>query len=480
MIRRLHTGTLQELAADVSTPTYDRENLGAGIVHLGLGAFHRAHQAVYTDEAIAQGGGDWGIVGVSLRSDTVARQLLPQACLYSVLSQDASDSEIRVIGSILDVLVAPESPGRVAEAIANSAIQIVTFTITEKGYCLASDGCSLDRRNPSIEADLQSPYSPVSAIGLVALGLRQRMASGGEPITLLSCDNLSENSKRLKGVLTEYMRLSFPDVIPWLSDNVAFPCSMVDRIVPAVTSEQKVVQADLLGVQDEGAVSTERFTQWIVEDCFAAGRPAWQQVGVEFVDDIVPFENMKLRVLNASHSAIAMCGLVAGLDTVDQVMADRRLAEYVVRLIDTELVTAIDAPPGFDLSVYRDQLLQRYRNPHLKHRCAQIAMDSSEKISQRWLPAFEFGLSTKHLIKALSLWCYCVLCTELELNDPHAEQLSLLRNSDKPMPMRVGQVLASARFQASALDEFEELTNQIARNLARLEKCGIREFLLPA
>lgn len=476
-MHRLHPDTLHVLGNDVATPAYDRAMLQPGIVHMGIGAFHRAHQAVYTEEAIALRGGDWGIVGVSLRSDTVAAQLRPQAGLYSVLSQDAVRSELRVVGSIVDVLYAPEDPDRVADAIADSTTRLVTLTITEKGYCLASDGFSLDLSDGLIVADLKTPFAPASAIGLMAYGLQKRLANGGEPITVLSCDNLSENSQRLKAVLIEYLQASFAEVIPWLQKNVSFPCSMVDRIVPGATIQQKDTQSKLLGLHDEGAISTECFKQWIIEDKFLAGRPAWDQVGVEFVDDILPFENMKLRVLNASHSAIAFAGLLADLDTVDQVMADDYLADFIVKLIDTELIPAIDTPDGFDLIDYRTQLLRRYQNPHLKHRCAQIAMDSSEKISQRWLPAFESGNTTDCLTAALSLWCYYVLRTDLAIDDPQSEQLLLLRNSCEAIPHRVKNTLAIARFRSGNVEHFEELNAQILVNLDILMQGGIRELL---
>lgn len=476
-MRLLHPSTLHLLNDDVSTPTYNRESLRAGIVHMGIGAFHRAHQAVYTDDAIARGGGDWGIVGVSLRKDTVSTQLQPQAGLYSVLSRDAMHTELRVVGSILDVLFAPENPARVATAIANTSTRLLTLTITEKGYCLASDGYSLDLSDPLIAADLENPYLPASAVGLIAYGLQKRLANGGEPLTVLSCDNLSENSQRLKGVLIEYLQASFTEVIPWLHECVSFPCSMVDRIVPGTTVEQKIEQSALLGLKDEGAVSTECFRQWIIEDQFAAGRPAWDQVGVELVDNILPYENMKLRVLNASHSAIAFSGLLAGLDTVDQVMADAQLCNFITRLIDTELIPAIDAPPGFDLKVYREQLLQRYQNPHLLHRCAQIAMDSSEKITQRWLPAFDSGNRTECLTTALSLWCFLVLCTDLSIDDPHSERLMSLRGSNEPMPSRLKNTLAVARFHSDSVRNIEQVSGQVLANLDILMRGGIRELL---
>ncbi|MFK7731386.1 MAG: mannitol dehydrogenase family protein, partial [Pseudomonadales bacterium] len=278
-MNRLQAGSLDQLDNTIGRPRYKRTALKPGILHFGIGAFHRAHQAVYTDDAVALCGGDWGIIGVSLRSNTVARQLLPQDCLYSVLSQDAERSELRIIGVIQDVIVAPDNSERVVSAIADPAIKIITLTITEKGYCLAADGRSLDVSNSQIRADLEHPDAPLSAIGLLALGLHQRCVQSGAPITLISCDNLSENSKRLKTVLIDYLSKSFSDTVEWLATCVAFPCSMVDRIVPAMTDERRQQQALVLGVEDAAAVQTECFNQWIIEDHFAAERPAWEQAG---------------------------------------------------------------------------------------------------------------------------------------------------------------------------------------------------------
>ncbi|MCK5885644.1 MAG: mannitol dehydrogenase family protein, partial [Alcanivorax sp.] len=432
MMNRLNAQTLGELSTEVKQPAYDRGKLRPGIVHLGLGAFHRAHQALYTELAMAHAGGNWGIIGVSLRSENVSRQLLPQDGLYSVMSEDAAGSNLRVVGAITDVLVAPREPRRVTAAIADPQIQIVTLTITEKGYCLAADGKSLNVEDRAIAADLADPEHPCTAVGLLALGLRERLHGGGAPLTILSCDNLSENSTLLHAVLQDYLAASFSDVLPWLASSTAFPCSMVDRIVPGMTLQKRARQEALLGVVDEGAVATEPFSQWIIEDCFAADRPDWESVDVQVVDDILPYENIKLRLLNASHSAIAYCGLLAGKETVDQVMADPALRSYVQQLMEQDLMPALDAPPGFDLSDYRDQLLQRFSNPCLHHRCQQIAMDGCEKIGQRWLPILQAGEGCRALLIALSAWCQFVLHTDYELDDPKASQLFAWRHSDEP------------------------------------------------
>jgi fructuronate reductase len=476
-MKRLNKQTLSELSAEINLPAYDRSKLRPGIVHLGLGAFHRAHQAFYTDLAIANSGGDWGIIGVSLRSENVSRQLLPQDGLYSLMSEDAAGCKLRVVGAITDVLVAPREPGRVIAAIADQKIQIVTLTITEKGYSLAVDGKSLNTEDKAIAADLANPEHPTTAVGLLALGLRARVQAGGAPLTILSCDNLSENSKLLHAVLQDYLAASFTEVLPWLADSTAFPCSMVDRIVPGMTPANRARQEALLGAADEGAVNTEPFSQWIIEDCFAAGRPDWESVGVQLVADILPYENIKLRMLNASHSAIAYCGLLAGRETVDQVMADPALRSYVEQLMQRDLMPVLDVPPGFDLPAYRDQLLQRFGNPCLHHRCQQIAMDGCEKIGQRWLPILQADKNCQQMIKALSAWCYFVLHTDFELDDPQASRLLALRQSDEIELQSLQGILACARISGESVENFESLCDVLLKNLAVVAHSGIVALL---
>lgn len=462
----LNQGALEAAASTALVPGYDRQKLKPGILHFGLGAFHRAHQAVYTENALNHSGGDWGIIGVSMRSDSVARQLQPQDLLYSVLSEDGDLRSLQVVGALRDVIVAPSEPDKLIAAMASPDIRILTLTITEKGYCLGGDGFSLDLNNTGIQADLGNPGRPRTAPGILALGLRQRYAAGGAGLTVLSCDNLSENSARLKCVLRDYLQETGPEVIPWLDTQVSFPSSMVDRIVPAMSEAAREKQAVLLGLRDEAAVATEPFSQWIIEDDFAAGRPDWVSAGVQFVDDIRPFEALKLRLLNASHSAIAYLGLLAEKETVADVMAEPALAEFVHRLMDEALIPVLDVPPGFDVGRYRDQLLQRFANSCLHHRCAQIAMDGSEKIRQRWLPTLrEQEMPHPLLLKALAAWCYFVLGTRLPLEDGRAEQLTAIRTSGEPLEKRLSAILALAAITPGEIPHYQ-----------RLEKCLLREF----
>ncbi len=426
--QRLSPDTLATLPDEVLQPAYDRRRVTPGILHLGLGAFHRAHQAVYTDAALVKAS-NWGIIGVSLRSERVAEQLNPQQGLFSLLSDDGTHRELRVIGSILQVLVAPQQPESVDALFRDPAIRVVTLSITEAGYCLAADGQSLDTKLPGVQADLAQPDQARTAIGLLARGLKQRVDAGGAPLTVISCDNLANNSAKLKHALTNYLALSWPAVLPWLDEKVRFPCSMVDRIVPAQTEAALARQAHLLGVRDEAAIATEPFSQWIIERNFATPIPDWEAGGAALVDDIAPYEAMKLRLLNASHSAIAILGLLADRKTVADVMADAGMRGFVEDLVDRDLLPALTAPVGFDLPGYRDQLLARFSNPCLQHRCAQIAMDCTEKLRQRWLPTLAKQQGDSLLLRALAAWCHLIMTTEIPLSDPRADTLLAIRAS---------------------------------------------------
>lgn len=475
-MNRLQNATLAALGGAVRTPAFDRAALRAGIVHLGVGAFHRAHQAVYTDDAIEATGGDWGIVGVSLRSDAVARQLRPQDGLYSLLTVDGQTRALRVVGSLLEVLVAPEDPAAVAARIADPGIHIVTLTVTEKGYSAGAQGEALDLDDAGIRADLAAPTCPRTTIGLLALGLRERHAAGGAPLTVLSCDNLLGNGSRLRAALSRYLALAFPDALSWLDESVRFPNTMVDRIVPALSARARTARAGELGLEDAAPVTTEPFTQWVIEDDFAGPRPAWDAVGATLVDDVAPYESIKLRLLNATHSAIACLGVLDGRDTVDAVMADPALRDFVVALMTDELMPPLAAPAGMDLCAYRDALLQRFANGHLQHRCAQVMTDSSEKIRQRWLPTLQASPGPR-LMAVLATWVHAMLETAQDVDDPRAAALLAARASAEPRGTRVRAVLDCAGLDGTTVDDLPALVATLERMLDRLVASGLHALL---
>ncbi|MDK2760173.1 MAG: mannitol dehydrogenase family protein [Sphingopyxis sp.] len=404
------------LPAPVTAPGYDRAAQAAGIVHIGIGAFHRAHQAVYTDDAMGAGDRDWGIVGVSLRSGDVAAQLNPQDGLYTVSARSAAKAELRVIGAVQKVLVAADEPQAVIAAIAAPTTHIVSFTVTEKGYLRGIDGL----------LDLAAVRGPSSLYRFVGAGLAARKAAGLPGLTLLSCDNLADNGAALNVLMRQYLAADHPGLIDWFDANCRCPASMIDRIVPATTEADRAAVASVLGVRDEGAVVTEGFSQWVIEDDFAGPRPCWEAVGAELVAAVAPYETAKLRMLNGAHSALAYIGLGHGHEFVHQAIADPAIRPAIERLMLDEAAPTIDVAPGQDLRAYAAALLGRFANPALHHRLIQIAMDGSQKIPQRWLETLAWhqarGSRCPSLEAAIAAWI-AFLQSDHRIDDPLADRL---------------------------------------------------------
>lgn len=398
---RLSNAALSALPLDVARPAYDRAAARVGIVHLGVGAFHRAHQAVYTDDAMARGGLDWGVAGVSLRSPDTRDALAPQDGLYVVAVRDAAGEALRVIGAELATLVAPDDPEALLALMTSPQVRIVSLTVTEKGYCHDPATGELKEDHPDIVHDLAHPQRPKSAPGFLVEALVRRRAAGIAPFTVLCCDNLPSNGKTLKKVLVGYALLRDPELAMHISRDVACPSTMVDRIVPATTDADRAHVAARLGVKDAWPVMTEPFSQWVVEDDFPEGRPNWS--GVEFTADVAPYELMKLRLLNGSHSTIAYLGCLAGWDFVSTAMSDPDLAAHVRALMDEEITPTLKVPAGFDVARYKDELIARFLNPALKHRTQQIAMDGTQKLPQRLLNTIRERLARDQSIDRLAL-----------------------------------------------------------------------------
>ena len=404
------------LPASVQAPAYDRAAQTAGIVHIGIGAFHRAHQAVYTDDAMNAGDTGWGIIGVSLRSGDVSAQLNPQDGLYTVSTRSAAGSELRLVGAVARVLVASEDPQAVIAAIAAPTTHIVSFTVTEKAYLRRADG----------SLNLAAATGASSLYRFVAAGLAARKAAGLPGLTLLSCDNLADNGAVLRRLMREYLTAYHPDLTAWFDATCTCPATMIDRIVPATTDADRAAVEATLGARDEGAVVTEGFSQWVIEDDFAGPRPRWEKVGAQLVADVAPYEAAKLRMLNGAHSALAYIGLGRGHDFVHQAIADPAIRPVIERLMRDEAAPTIDAAPGQDLAAYADALLDRFANPALHHRLIQIAMDGSQKIPQRWLETLAWhqarGQRCPALEAAVAAWI-AFLRSDHPIDDPLADQL---------------------------------------------------------
>lgn len=375
---------LETLPGDIARPAYEPAAHGIGIVHLGIGAFHRAHQAAMTDAVLAQHGGDWRIMGVSLRSPAARDQLAPQDGLYTLVVRDGAAEQLRVIGAVAGVLVAPADPAAVIAAIAAPTTHIVSLTITEKGYCHDPATGELQIDHPAIAHDLEHRSQPQSAIGFLVAGLAARRGASAGPLTIMSCDNLPDNGRVLAGVVQHFAQLTDPSLAAWIDAHVAFPASMVDRIVPATTDADRHALAMRLGCGDAAMVKTEPFLQWVIEDRFAGPRPAWELAGAQIVADVRPFELAKLRMLNGSHSTLAYLGLLRGHEFVHRAIADPVIAQVIDELM-VEAAATLPEVPGLDPVRYARELKRRFANPALQHRLAQIAMDGSQKLPQRLL-----------------------------------------------------------------------------------------------
>ena len=424
---RLCDARLASLPARVSRPAYDRAAQRTGIVHFGIGAFHRAHQAVYTDDAMAAGDRDWAIAGVSLRSPDVRDQLHPQNGLYTLSQRDAEDERLRVIGAVREVHVARENAAAVINALASADIHIVTFTITEKGYWRDPSSGSLLIEAPDVAHDLRGEGAPRTIYGFLERAFSRRRAAGLPGVSLVSCDNLADNGRQLEALLNEFLERRDAALAAWARRETSCPSTMVDRIVPATTAADLARIAGALQIEDRAAVVTEPFHQWVIEDRFVGRRPRWEAGGAQLVADVRPFETAKLRMLNGSHSALAYLGLQLGYEHVHQAVVDPDLAPFIARLMRSEAAATLTPAATLDLSVYAEALLGRFNNPALPHRLVQIAMDGTQKIPQRWLASIvaleRSGKTPRALLFALASWIAFICRPSQQLDDPLAERL---------------------------------------------------------
>lgn len=373
--------TLDAIPADLRIPRYNRAAHGVGIVHVGLGAFMRAHLAIYTEDAIEAAGGDWRIASVGLRSRESVDALNAQNGLYTLLMRGA-ETEARVPGVLAHALHAPSEPETLMALLAAPATRIVSLTITEKGYGIDTASGGLDLTDPAIAADLRDLSAPQSAVGLIVAALARRRRDGTGPFTVLSCDNLPENGKILKRLVLQFAERIDPALAGWIGANVTFPSTMVDRITPPQTEKTRADAEALVGAEDMAAIETEPFSQWVVEDNFCAGRPAWEKAGAVMVTDARPYERMKLTMLNGTHSMLAYAGFLAGHRFVREAMGDFALARLIGRHMRAAAAT-LDLVPGIDLDILREALLERFANPAIDHPTYQIAMDGTQKLPTR-------------------------------------------------------------------------------------------------
>lgn len=478
---RLSAATLAHVPAGVRLPDYDRSMVTPGIVHLGIGAFHRAHMAVYVDDLLKDNP-DWAIVGASLRRPDTKEALAPQDGLYTVAVRDAAGTHPRIVGSILKVLDANSQREELLALMASPAIRIVSLTVTEKGYCHDPATGELDQRHPDIVHDLANPAAPRSAPGMLVEALARRRAAGIAPFTVLSCDNLPANGATVKRIVTRLAGLRDAALGEWVA-GVAFPGTMVDRIVPSTTDADRAEIAGLIGAEDAWPIVTEPFSQWVIEDDFPQGRPPFESVGAQLVEDVEPFEHMKLRMLNGSHSTMAYLGYLAGYEHVSDVMGDADFVKLIHGLMTEEVMPTLDMP-GTDLGAYRDQLLERFRNPALRHRTWQIAMDGSQKLPQRLLGTIRDRLAAGQGFERLGLgvaaWMRYVTGIDeagesIEVRDPLAMRMLAIAADagDDAEALYIGLVALTEVF-GTDLGENQSFGETVATHLDSLFEIGVK------
>lgn len=463
--------------------TYDRKQVTPGIVHLGIGAFHRAHMAVYVDSLLRQNP-TWGIIGASLRRPDTRDALAPQDFLYTLAIRDASGTSCRIIGSILDVLDANTQRRQLIETMAKPEIRIVSLTVTEKGYCHDPATGELDEKHPDIVHDLANPGEPISAPGIIVAALDLRRQRGLVPFTVMSCDNLPSNGKTAGRIVRRFAALRAGDtnLVDYVQ-SVSFPSTMIDRIVPATTDSDREIVMEISGLEDSWPIMTEPFTQWVIEDEFPAGRPPFETVGAQLVADVEPFELMKLRMLNGSHSTMAYLGYLSGYQYVSEAIADPRIRQLVHGLMTDEVMATLPMPRA-DLEAYRDQLLARFANPALKHRCWQIAMDGSQKLPQRLLGTIrdrlEKGLPIQRLTLGVAAWMRYVTGIDeqgspIDVKDPHAVRLRQIADRAGQDAHRLATgLLAVQEVFGTDLPLNPDFTGPVANHLQSLFAVGAR------
>ncbi|MBV9653955.1 MAG: mannitol dehydrogenase family protein [Acetobacteraceae bacterium] len=485
-VPRLGERTLAALPPEIVRPAYNRRAISCGIVHLGIGAFHRAHQAVYTDDRVAAGESGWGIAGLSLRSPDVHDALAPQDALYTVLQRGPDGDRARVIGSVLDVITVPNDPDRAMRRLTDPAVRVVSLTVTEKAYCQDAATSTLDENHPGIVADLAAKAFPRTVPGLLAEALRRRCEEGVGGITVLVCDNLPSNGDTVARIVGRYAELRDPALAGYIANEAAFPCTMVDRIVPATTDTDRAA-VTRLGYEDAWPVVAEPFSQWVIEDRFVRGRPRWEEAGAEIVRDVRPYELMKLRALNGAHSSLAYLGALAGLETVADATADPTLSAFLRALWDEDLLPGIPAVPGMDLPGYTAELTTRFRNTAIRHRLRQIAMDGSQKLPQRLLsPALDRlgqGAMPRRIATVVAAWMRFLQGRDeqgrvYEVNDPLASRLTALASeAGDDAEALAGALFGVSEVFAPDLVAHDGFRTEVIRALGSLLQRGVRAML---
>jgi mannitol 2-dehydrogenase len=483
---QLDNAHLSDLDPDVAVPGYDRGEVTTGIVHFGVGGFHRAHQAMYLDELMRDGKAlDWGITGVGvLPGDKRMHEVMQaQDCLYTLVVKDADGSMTpRVIGSIVDYLFAPDDPEAVLRVMTDPATRIVSLTITEGGYHVNQSTGEFDADDPSIQEELDDGNTPTTAFGLITEALSRRRDAGVDPFTVMSCDNIQGNGEVAHKMIVAFSRLKDAELGDWIEEHVTFPNSMVDRITPVTTDDDREALAKEFGVEDGWPVVCEPFTQWALEDRFTTGRPPYDDAGVQLVPDVTPYELMKLRLLNASHQALCYLGYLAGYRYAHEVAGDQLFADFLLGYMDDEATPTLDEVPGVDLDAYKPQLIERFANPEIKDTLARLCAESSDRIPKWLIPVvrdrLEAGGTVHRAALVVAAWARYA-----EGVDEQGEEIEIVDNRKDALMKRASEQKSDPLAFLRAPDLFgdlvddERFTEEYAAALESLHEHGARATL---
>ncbi|MGR5117864.1 mannitol dehydrogenase family protein [Vibrio astriarenae] len=472
-----------EKARYTTKTTYAREELETNIVHIGFGAFHRGHQAVYNDLTNDITGSRWGICEINMFGPSaLIDDLKAQNGLFTVVEKSATETETRLVRTVTEQIHTPDTGINAAiNKLIEPQVKIVSLTITEKGYCVDPQSRVLDTANPLIAHDLENPTQPQSAIGLITEALKQRRALGLPAFSVMSCDNIPENGHLTRDAVLHFAELCSPDLSAWIEDNASFPSTMVDRIVPAMTADQFDVIEQETGYRDPCGVVCEDFRQWVVEDNFVAGRPDWAAAGAMLVEDVLPYEEMKLRMLNGSHSFLAYNGTLAGYEYIYQCMQDEELRQVTLTLMKEEQAKSLSPSLSVDLEQYAELLVARFSNQNIKHKTGQIAMDGSQKLPQRGVDPFltlhDRGIATRCLPVLIAGWMHYVINTIKSgeaLVDPLAEQFADIVSSTEDKSLVAETLLNIEKVFGDNAEQHKLFKQQILSAFERIEENGIK------
>ncbi|HVP99323.1 MAG TPA: mannitol dehydrogenase family protein [Roseiarcus sp.] len=481
---KLSAAALDRLPSGVAKPAYDRAALTPGILHVGVGNFHRAHQAVYLDDLFSSGRDlDWALIGAGVREYDVdmRAKLAAQDWLTTVVEQEAHRSTARVTGSMIN-FVRPFDVAAMLDALARPAIRIVSLTVTEGGYCIDPATQKFNPAHPEIAYDVANFDAPKSAFGLIAAGLKRRRAAGVAPFTVMSCDNIPGNGHVCENAVAGLAQAVDPGFAAWIRKTVAFPNSMVDRITPATTDRERAIVRDHYGVDDEWPVFCEEFRQWVIEDRFPAGRPALETVGATFVDDVAPYELMKIRILNGGHASIAYPAGLLDIHFVHEAMADQQISAFLAALTRREIIPVVPPPPGVDLEAYRAKVAERFANPKIADTITRLAYDGPNRQPKFILPSaldrLKAGQGVAGLALVPALWCrYCYGESEngktISPNDPNWDQLQQTARAARADP----RAFLAMRDVFGALADAPVYVAAFSNALTKLWSQGVRATL---